>query len=280
MGPAAVALPLLKYLPALGAGLGGVGAYKQSGGDLGATALGAGLGALSMGGVGSLATGLGQRLAGTGLMARVAPEAYKAGQAGSALLAGQGLKGAGQALRTAGTAAPLVQQFGGQQVLAKTLPLALAAGGALALAPGAGQMAAQAAGPVRKGAEYGAGNVMMPRTNQPQYNTQPLPSGTDTSPYGSVYDVYGPDGFARSGLTRKSAEDLAYAMDILNPRNFDLREATSKADFARQAAMKQIAQNVATRAAMLQNAQVAGINAGQQALTDSGRIMGQIYQYQ
>ena len=169
MAVAAAALPLLKYLPALGATLGGIGAYKQSGGNLGATALGSGLGALSMGGMGGLATGLGQRLAGTGLMAKVAPEAYKVGQAGSAVLAGKGLQGAGQAFRAAGAAAPLAQQFGGQQVLAKALPLALAGGGALALAPGAGQMAAQVAGPVRSGAEFGAGNVLMPRTGQPQY---------------------------------------------------------------------------------------------------------------
>ena len=157
---------------------------------------------------------------------------------------------------------------------------ALAGGGALALAPGAGQMAAQVAGPVRSGAEFGAGNVLMPRTGQPQYNTQPLPPGVNTDPYTSIANVYGPEGLARSGAMRKAIDDQAYGMDVLLPRNFAFREGVSKADFARQAAMKQIGQNIATRAAMLQNAQVAGINAGQQALQDAGRIMGQVYQYQ
>ena len=44
-------LPLAALLPIAGATLGGISGYKQSGGDIGAAALGSGLGALSMGGL-------------------------------------------------------------------------------------------------------------------------------------------------------------------------------------------------------------------------------------
>ena len=78
MAVSAVAAPViagLKYLPLAGAALGGIGAYRQSGGNLGATALGSGLGAVSLAGVPSLSRFAGAKLAGTGLAAKIAPEA-------------------------------------------------------------------------------------------------------------------------------------------------------------------------------------------------------------
>jgi hypothetical protein len=287
MAAAAAAIPLLKYLPVLGASLGGIGAYKQSGGNLGATALGSGLGALSMGGIGGLSTALGQRLAGTGLAARIAPEAYKAGQAGSALLAGQGLRGASQAIRTAGTAAPLAQQFGGQAVLAKGLPLALAGGAALALAPGAGQMAAQVAGPVQKGAEtaaqLGVGALGYQAPGPNQYGGAPyLPTDMygGIPMYGGPTDVMGPAGMGQRLDMYKTAETQRDINRLMNAENYGLREAAAKQDMARNMAAAGIRQNIATRASMQQRAQMAGIEAGRQALADAGAILRNQYQYQ
>ena len=67
----------LKYLPALGAAIGGVKGFQESGGNLGSAALGSGLGALTLAGLGGPLRFAGAKLAGTGLAARVAPEAFK-----------------------------------------------------------------------------------------------------------------------------------------------------------------------------------------------------------
>ena len=283
-------LGLLKYLPVAGAALGGIGGYKKSGGDLGATALGAGLGAASLGGLSGPIRMAGSKLAGTGLAAKVAPEAFALGQGGKALMAGMGPAGISQAMKAAGKAAPMAQQMGGAQVLSTALPLALGGGAALALAPGAGQLAADVAGPVRRGAgtvaQTGAGVIGYTAEGKPVYSAAggAVPPGMGqygpTDPYGSVGDVLGPAGLSQSMQTRKDVRTMRDAMRVLLPEQKAVIDAMKKEDFERNMAAAGIRQNIKTRAEMQQRAQLAGLNAGLGALQQAGQALSQTYQYQ
>ena len=96
-------LPLAALLPIGGAVLGGVEGYKKSGGDIGAAALGSGLGALGGGGLRMAGMGLaGTALANnavykTGGMAQAAKGTITAAEAGTlqAITKGAGLAGTG-----------------------------------------------------------------------------------------------------------------------------------------------------------------------------------------
>lgn len=283
-------LGLLKYLPVAGSALGGIGAYKKSGGDLGATALGAGLGALSLGGLGAPIRMAGSKLAGTGLAAKVAPEAYALGQGGKALMSGMGPAGISQAMKAAGKAAPMAQQMGGAQVLSTAIPLALGGGAALALAPGAGQMAADVAGPVRRGAgtvaQTGAGVIGYTPEGKPVYAAAggAVPSGMGqygpTDPFGGTLDVLGPAGLGQSLQTRKDVRTMRDAMRVLLPEQKAVLDATKKEDFERQMAAAGIRENIKTRAYMQKMAQEAGLKAGLGALEKAGEGLIKTYQYQ
>jgi len=290
MAVSAVAAPViagLKYLPLAGAALGGIGAYRQSGGNLGATALGSGLGAVSLAGVPSLSRFAGAKLAGTGLAAKIAPEAFKAGAAGKAVLAGMGPQGIAQAVKTAGTAAPIVQQIGGQQVLAKALPVAVAGGLTLGFAPGGGKMAADVAGPQRTGlgqaGQLAAGMAGYQPPGAPDYSGTGVPTLDqygNINPVGSLYDVAGPTGMANRQeqlLTGLTGRDLTRA---LLPEIESAVDAQKQKELARNLAAAGIRQNIATRAAMLQRSQQAGLEAGRQALATAGQGLIQQYQYQ
>tara|TARA_R100000030_G_scaffold39424_2_gene29499 strand:- start:1398 stop:2273 length:876 start_codon:yes stop_codon:yes gene_type:complete len=278
----------LKYLPALGAALGGIGAYRKSGGDLGATALGSGLGALSLAGAGGPIRLAGTKLAGTGLAAKVAPEAFKAGAAVKAGLAGMGPKGIAQAVKQAGMAAPIAQQMGGQQVLAQALPLALAGGASLALTPGASQMAADVAGPkqstVGQAGQIGLGALGYRAPGAPEYGGSGVPVGLDqygnVTPYGSLTDVYGVPGMAqRAGRLQEAYTDRD-VMRTLLPEIRAAVEDRSQRELERQLAAAGVRQNIATRAAMTQRAQQAGLEAGLGALRQAGQALTSQYQYQ
>jgi hypothetical protein len=69
-------------------------------------------------------------------------------------------------------------------------------------------------------------------------------------------------------------------MRLLLPEIYDASEARSKQEFARNVAAAGIRQNIATRAAMLQNAQLAGLNMGQTAAQQAGSALTSQYQYQ
>ena len=283
-------LGLLKYLPVAGAALGGIGGYKKSGGDLGATALGAGLGAASLGGLSGPIRMAGSKLAGTGLAAKVAPEAFALGQGGKALMAGMGPAGISQAMKAAGKAAPMAQQMGGAQVLSTALPLALGGGAALALAPGAGQMAADVAGPVRGGAgnaaQLGAGVIGYTAEGKPVYSAEggALPPGMGqygpTDPYGSPLDVLGPAGMGQRLQTLKDAQTQRDVFRTLVPEVKAVTDAMKKEDFERNMAAAGIRQNIRTRAEMQRAAQDAGLRAGLGALQQAGTALTQTYQYQ
>ena len=133
-------------------------------------------------------------------------------------------------------------------------------------------------------AQSGAGILGYRPDGSPIYGGQAVPGGMGqygpTDPYGSPLDILGPTGMARRLETVKSAEAQRDAMRMLLPEVYKATEATKKSDFERQAAMKGIAQNIATRAAMLQNAQAAGLQMGGTAAQQAGQALTNLYQYQ
>jgi|5_EtaG_2_1085323.scaffolds.fasta_scaffold00264_34 hypothetical protein len=278
----------LKYLPALGAAIGGVKGFQESGGNLGSAALGSGLGALTLAGLGGPLRFAGAKLAGTGLAARVAPEAFKAGAGAKALMAGMGPAGISQAVKQAGMAAPLAQQMGGAQILSNAIPLGLGAGAALALAPGAGTAAANLAGPtgsaVGRGGQLGAGVIGYTADGAPVYGGAALPPGLGqygaTSPEGMPLDVLGPSGMGRRLELLKTAQTQRDVLRTLLPEIEAASEARSKKEMERQMAAAGIRQNIKTRAAMQERAQTAGLEAGLDALQKAGGALTSQYQYQ
>ena len=281
-------IPLATLLPVAGTVLGGVGAYKQSGGDLGATALGSGLGALSLTGMAGPLRFAGGRLAGTPLLAKIAPEAAKAQAAAQALLSRGGLKGAQEAIKRVGLQAPLAQQMAGSQALSRGLTGLGAVGLAATLPGAASKMAADVAGPVRSGSgnlgQTALGTAALPRPGEVDYSGQGVPAGMDqygnVVPYGSVTDVLAGGGLAQRLQFGKDVEATRDAMRLLNPEIFKAAEARSKTEFQRQMAAAGIRQNIATRAAMLQAAQQAGLGMGMTAAQQAGGALTSQYQYQ
>ena len=264
--------PLAALLPIGGAVLGGVDAYKRSGGDIGAAALGAGLGALGGGGL---------RMAGSALAGQtlIANPIYRA-------IADKTAKG----IALTGTEAQMLKNLtrgtGALATGAGALGLPLAAniaGNVAGGAKGAVQGLGQAAGNV---AQTGAGLIGYTAQGQPVYSNiggaavPPVGQYGGVSPYGSPLVVLGPAGLGQSLQTIKDAETLRDAMRLLNPEILAASEARSKKEFERNMAAAGIRQNIATRAAMIQKAQEAGLRAGLTAAEQSGRALTQQYQYQ
>ena len=80
--------------------------------------------------------------------------------------------------------------------------------------------------------------------------------------------------------TLKDAQTQRDVFRTLMPEVIGVREATAKKDMERQMAAAGIRQNIATRAAMQQRAQQAGLQAGLGALQQAGTALTQQYQYQ
>lgn len=263
----------MALLPLIGAGLGGFEAYRRSGGDLGATALGAGLGAVTPAGLRMAGTALGAQLAGMGLKTQAAQ------------LVGMGA----QAARKGGIepVARLLSKGAGKVMgLNPAQAGALAAGGGLLLgAPAiAGGLASGVAGVAQRGAQTGAGVIGYTGAGEPVYGGQALPPGMGsygpTPPTGDPLSVLGPEGMGRRLEQLKSAEAQRDAMRMLLPEIYKASEARSKSEFERQMAAAGIRQNIATRAAMLQAAQQAGLGMGAQAASQAGGALTSQYQYQ
>jgi len=133
----AAAIPFaLKYATPLlatgGALLGGKQAYEQSQGDLGATALGAGLGAVGMGAL----PAVGRRMAGSKMGQDVSRKLVESGTAGKAGQAVDVLSGKGPLASN-----PLQQQMLGQQALGVLGTAGLGAAGLYAVPRLAGSLA-------------------------------------------------------------------------------------------------------------------------------------------
>jgi len=279
-------------LPLISSALGGVSAYQQSGGDIGATALGAGLGAVGGRYLPGLVSGA-TRMAGTAL----APLQGSSLSAANALGRIPGLNKAIEGMSLAQKAA-----LGSKvtRVAGLATPAALAGTGALALGAGslmipgvAGGIANVLSGPARAATgglaqvgQTGLGAVTSNQRYASQYGAD-LPSGVplmmdqygNIAPIGSPSDVLGPQGMGRTLESQREGKAIAENLQRFGDIDLKYKEAAAKKDFERQAAMKAIGQNIATNAAMLQNAQIGAMNLGQtfgQGITDT---IGKIYQY-
>ena len=255
-------------LPAISGVLGGMEGYKRGG--AGGALLGGALGAATPAGL-RLA---GSALAGTQLGAKVAPGVYKGAKA-------LGMGGASSSI------VPEVQRRAGQAILPGALTTLGVGLGAPTLA---GMIGGSAAGGLGKAAgtaaQVGAGVIGYTAEGKPVYDAKggAVPAGMgrygSIEPYGSPGSVLGPDGLGQSMQTRKDARTMRDTMRVLLPEEKAVVDAMKKEDFERQMAAAGIRQNIKTRAAMQQNAQLAGLNAGLGALDRAGQALSQTYQYQ
>ena len=159
---------------------------------------------------------------------------------------------------------------------------ALALGGAMNPASsGAVQGAQQGLGNV---AQAGAGLIGYTADGKPVYGGAALPPGLGqygpTSPYGGPLDVLGPAGMGQRLDTLKTAQTQRDVLRTLLPEIEAASEARSKKELERQMAAAGIRQNIATRAAMQQAAQAAGLKAGLGAMQQAGDALTRQYQYQ
>jgi hypothetical protein len=289
-------MALAALLPITTSVLGGIQGYRQSGGDIGATLLGAGIGAA---GGAYLPAGVrmaGSALAGTplaGLVAKVAPEGYKASQALQAIKAGAGLKGAQAAATAAGMANPMAQQILGREAIGKALTGGAVLGGSLALPALAGGAANLVSAPVRAltggAGQVGQQGLGMLASGQPYVSNYGanLPAAVpnvdqygNVTPSGLPAEVLGLPGLGRTLEAQRQGRVTAENLQRYGDIDLAFREAVARKDFERQAAMKGIGQNIATQAAMIQNAQMGAQNLGQTFGQGISNNIGRIYQYQ
>ena len=265
-------LPLILGSAGLGATLGGIQGYQQSGGDLGRTFQGA----LSGGLLGGVTGGLGSAAGGlaAGRMAGMLPiNTLLQKQA-----MGLGLTGVEKALlsapKLAGGAANLGTQLAGAAVLA---PVA----GAI------GNLAGQAVGrPAGAAAQLGAGYVGSRGPGAVDYNQIGGNAVPGVGMYGGQ-EILGTNplsnilpGMARSGESLREAEAQLGVIRTIYPEVAAAAEAAKKKEFERQMAAAGIRQNIETAANMIQRSQQSAQLMGQTAAQQMGNALTAQYQYQ
>jgi hypothetical protein len=261
-------------LPILGATLGGIEGYRRSGGDLGAAALAAGLGAAIPGGMRMAGTALG----GTALGARalgLGSQALSKGMSAAGQLASKaGVTGLPQ-----GAVAPLTAAGFG----------AAAAGLGGLIAPSlAGQVAAGVKPPANAATQAAAGLLGTQGPGAVNYDAlgNPLPTGLgqfgNVAPYGTALDVINPMGYGagRTAEALREATAQRDSMRMLLPEIAQASEFRSKQELARQMAAAGIRQNIATAANMLERSQQAAQQMGLNAASQAGSALTSQYQYQ
>lgn len=261
---------LLYGIPtALSALLGGTKAYKESGGDLTKTLTGG----LFSGGLGLAGAGLAggaTRLAGQAL----APLAAGAAEAVDA----PGILGMGARLAASKT---------GQAALKTGIPAAAGLATSLAIPT----VASAAGAPAANLATQAAGGAAAMGVGQPgtpgvyQFEKGAVPQTGQFGPTGAMgstpWEAYNPLGqFA----TQRAVQELQTDTDIRGLKKLlaaetPYTEGAKKAEFLRNMAAAGIRQNIATQAAMLQNAQRTAQTIGINAASQMGQALAQQYQY-
>lgn len=285
-------MALAALLPVAGAVLGGVQGYQRSGGDIGAAALGAGLGAAGGHYLPGLAPAV-TRFAGQAL----APFQGSALSAVNALSKVPGIGNLTKGMSLAQQAALGSKLTGAAKLatpavlgavgtgagIAGTLALPGLAGGAAnllsapvrAVTGGVGQVGQQGVGMLASGQPYvsnfGA-NLPAAVPNVDQYG--------NVTPSGLPAEVLGLPGLGRTLEAQRQGRATAENLQRYGDIDLAFREAVARKDFERQAAMKGIGQNIATQAAMIQNAQMGAQNLGQTFGQGISNNIGRIYQYQ
>ena len=279
-------------LPIIGAGLGGYEAYRRTGGNVGATLLGAGLGAAVPGGL---------RMAGTALGAKFAASPLAA-QAGAGLMGGaaklsqvaanapgtfQGGVAAAQAANLAKSARILSNPALASRLIPGVAGGLAASGGVLLGAPAlAGALASKAAPAAQTGAQAGAGALGYQSPGAVDYSSI---GGGAVPPVGTFggggtlsdpLSVLGPTGMAQRLETLKTAEAQRDAMRLLLPEVMQASEAAKKNEYQRQLAAAGVRQNIVTAANMLERSQQAAQQMGLNAASQAGAALTSQYQYQ
>jgi len=279
-------------LPIATSVLGGIEGYRRSGGDLGAAALGAGLGAVGGRYLPAVAPGV-TRFAGQAL----APFQGSALSAASALgkipVLGQLTKG-----MTLAQQAALGSKLTGAAKLASPAVIGalgtgtgLAAGLALpALAGGAANIASVPAraltGGVAQVGQQGGGMLAQNLGGyQSNYGANLPPAVPTVDQYGNVAplgmpaDVLGLPGLGRTLESQRSGRAMAENLQRYGDIELAFGEAKSRRDLERRLADAAIRQNIATQATMLQNAQIGAQNLGQTFGTGVANMLGAQTQY-
>jgi hypothetical protein len=157
--------------------------------------------------------------------------------------------------------------------------------GALALGQAQGRAGMGQAGLPGQGlVQQGMGQLATPRPGEVDYSGEALPPAMGqygpTSPYGGAGEILFGGGLDQRLQYLKDVEAARDAMRLLNPEISKAAEFRSKQELARQMAAAGIRQNIATRAQMLQNAQLAGLGMGATAAQQAGGALTAQYQYQ
>jgi len=242
-------------------------------------ALGAGMGALAGGKEG----GLPGALTG-GLLGAVTPAGLRLAGTRLAMVPGLGsalTKGLTAARGAVGLSGPIQAPT---KLLAAVPGAVVGTGMTLGLPSLLGSIAGKGTASLGGAGQTALGTVAYPRPGEVDYSTAGLPAGTDQygniAPYGSPTDILAGGGLAQRLQYLKDVEAARDAMRLLNPEIFKASEARSKTEFQRQMAAAGIRQNIATRAQMLQNAQLAGLGMGATAAQQAGGALTSQYQYQ
>lgn len=266
-------------LPLISAGLGGFEGYRRSGGDLGATLLGAGLGAV---------TPAGLRMAGTALGGTALGSAALRGASGlgsKVMSSGVGAQAAKLGLKMpAGPMAPLTAAgLGG-----------LAAGtgvllGAPALAGGLAAGVSKPLGQAAKAITGGAGaagqvtGVTMPQLpGVPGYAADQMTPG-QLSQYGpqNLAQTFDPTGYQQAQIQLEKQQYLQNLQNALQyaPYQEAYQQRSKEADLIRGAKAAQLATALATDAAMRQQGQLGAQRMGEGFLSNIGQAGATQYRY-
>jgi hypothetical protein len=254
-------LPLAALAPIGGAVLGGYEGYRRSGGDLGAAALAAGLGAAAPGAL---------RMAGT---------AFGATPMGAAAL-GRGSQLLAKGAQFAKLPAP-------GPLTAAGLGAAAAGVGSLVAPQLAGSIAAAATPAARTAARTGAGAVGYQGPGAVNYEATAggaIPPNIGTFGAGGTLSdplqVLGPVGMAQGLETLKTAEAQRDALRLMMPEIAKASEFRSRQEMQRQLAAAGVRQNILTAANMLERSQQAAQQMGLTAASQAGSALTSQYQYQ
>ena len=261
-----MALPLMPILAGVGALTGGVQGYRQSGGDLGATALGALTGGTLTGGIGRL----GQRMAG-GLLGKTAlgKMAPKLVQAGNPL---------GNVLQYG---IPAAAGLGTAGLVGLPVTAALAGPSGAAGAKLAGQAAKAASGAAGLGMQAtGIGMPDLPGV--PGYGgTQFTP--TDLGQYGAPNAVQyaDPTGSIQSRLRFENQQYLQSLQNALRyaPYQEAYQQRSKEADLIRGAKAAQLSTALATDSAMRRQGQLGAQRMAEGFLGNIGQAGATQYRY-
>ena len=258
------------------AALGGLQAYGQSGGDIGKTLIGAGIGG-GLGAFGPAATRMAGAFAGGRATAAIAPAVYRAGQRLGSPLATAGTLLSGQKLAPITT--PLIaQQLGGQALLSKagaglaglglTTAIPAVASGIAGATPQIFGGGSRKAGDALRGSMQllGAGQQLTAPDASGNVNLEGPPSLGQYGPE-NYLDVASPVGKTAGELLRGKleAQNQLEQLKTLMPYQLEMITKAANADLLRQGAGAQLRTRLQQGAQAMSQAQL-----GAQALAQQG----------